>query len=77
MTIHICDPCKKFDNVVTETNKVIRVKGRSYLNMDVCDKHSDEVNNLSMVDYVRYSYKIQGIELTENDDEIKLKYLRK
>lgn len=76
MKINICDPCKKVDNVITETNRVLRVKKRRELNMDVCAKHGQELSKLSMVDYVRYVYQtVYGIKLTETDEEVKQKFL--
>lgn len=75
MKITICDPCKKNDNVITETMRGLKVKGRSYLNIDICEKHGAELKTMAMPDYVRYVMKLNGIELTETDAEIKAKYL--
>lgn len=76
MKITICDPCKKFDDTNTETLRSLKVKGKSFLNIDVCPKHAVEANKLSMPDFVRYSFKTQGIILTETDQEIKERFLR-
>lgn len=75
MKINVCDPCKKLDNKLVETNRVLRVKGRSFLNIDVCDIHGPELSKLAMPEYVRYIYKMNGTELTETDAEIRTKFL--
>lgn len=74
MKIVVCDPCKTFDNKITETERYLRVKHLS-LRTDVCEKHAEELGKLRMVDYVRIYYKLAGITLTETDEEIKLKFL--
>lgn len=72
----VCDPCKKIDNQVTETEKYMRVKGLTQLRMDICPTHAAEVKKMSMIDYVRYAYKVNiGIELTQTDEQIKQQFL--
>lgn len=75
MKINVCDPCKRLDNVITETNRYFRVKGKSFLNIDVCEKHRVEVKKLSMVDYVRYVFKMNGMPVEGTDQQIKDAYL--
>lgn len=77
MKVTICDPCKKFDSKTTETLRYLKVKGKPFLRVDVRDEHNKEVNKLSMPDYVRYSFKLSGIDLSDKtDNEIKEQYLR-
>ena len=77
MKITICDPCKTFDGEIVETQRYMRVKGMPNLRLDICPKHSLEVKALNMVDYVRYAYKCNGVELKQTDQEIKEQFLRR
>lgn len=76
MKITICDPCKRLDNKVTETIRYMKVKGRPDLRLDICDNHGAEIKGMPMVNYVRYVYKCNGIELTQTDEEVKQQFLR-
>lgn len=51
MKILICDPCKLEDNKVTETRRQLKVKGKSFLNIDVCTSHGEEIGKLSFADF--------------------------
>jgi len=75
MKTTICDPCKKEDNAITETLQYTKVKGKPYLRVDVCPKHNAEIKKMNMIEYVRYCFKLNGIELKETDKEVKKMYL--
>lgn len=75
MKITICEPCKRVDSKIVETDRLIRVKGRAFLNMDMCENHATEAKKKSMVEYVRYVFEIRGSELKETDSEIEQKFL--
>ncbi len=74
MKISICDVCKKQDNKIIEAPRALKVKGNSMLNIDVCKKHGDKISKMPMVDYVRFIYKLDGLDLKETDQEIKQKF---
>lgn len=75
MKITICDPCKKQDNKITETLRYMRVKGKAFLRLDICDEHAKQVDKMSMVDYVRFVLLINGMPTDATDEEIKSNYL--
>lgn len=68
MKVTICDPCKTFDKTTVETNQYLRVKGKPHLRLDVCPTHNTEVAKLNMVDYARFVYKCNGIDLDDKSD---------
>lgn len=74
MKIIICDPCKKLDNKITETDRRLGIKygGRrvAAMTMHVCEAHEPEVRKLSMPDYIRYVYRLDGIEVKGDDQEV-------
>lgn len=65
MKITICDPCKTFDKVNTETLRYMRVKGRPDLRLDICDKHSKVVNKMNMDEYSSYVLKCHGFDVSK------------
>jgi hypothetical protein len=76
MKILICDPCKKEDNVVTETSNYLKVKGNPALRLDVCEKHKAKLHSMGMIDYVKYCYKLNfNMDVAGTDQEIKERYL--
>lgn len=76
MKITICDPCKSAGQTI-QTSKYMSVKGLPNLRLDVCAKHNEEAEKMTMVDYVRFVYASHGMKLTETDEEIKEKFLRR
>ena len=76
MKITICDPCKTLDEKIVETNRVMRVKGRSFLNIDICEKHGAEIKPKKMIEYTRYVLELRGIDTSKQTDiELQKVYL--
>lgn len=72
MKISICDPCKIEDDKITETNQYLKVKGKPMLKMDVCAEHNAKIKKMNMIEYARYCFKINGVDLSDKtDDEVK------
>lgn len=65
--IVVCDPCK-LEGKLFQTNRYFKVKGQSQLRLDVCPKHHDEVAKMSIIEYVRYAYKSNGLDLSDKTD---------
>lgn len=64
MKISICDPCKKEDNVITETERYMKVRNRRDLRLDICPKHALVVKGMTIKEYEQYVYKIVlGVDL--------------
>lgn len=73
--IVVCDPCKEEGNLV-QTNRYFRIKGQPQLRLDVCPKHHDEVGKMNIIQYVRYAYKCNGLDLSDKTDEEVKKFLQ-
>lgn len=67
--ITVCDICKSKD-ILTETNKYFKVKGRSDLRLDYCERCRSLVPK-DMVEYTKFVYSLNNIELT-NEEAVKM-----
>lgn len=75
MRIVICDICKKKGKLV-EGTKSLKIKGRAFLGIDHCGNHDKEIPK-DIIDFVKFVYRLDGVELKETDEEIREKFLRK
>lgn len=63
----ICDLCKQ-EGKITLTERYVSIRKTS-ARLDVCPAHALEIKKLSTVEFVKLSYKVVGVEVS--DDEAK------
>lgn len=67
MKIQVCDICRKEGKLI-EAARYVKLQ-RSTCRIDVCATHSAFVKTLKNVEFVKLSYELSGVELS--DDEAK------
>ena len=63
--ITVCDICKK-EGKLTETRKYMSVKRRPELRVDYCEGCKSKIPD-DMVAYVKFSFGLSGINLTDDE----------
>lgn len=61
--INVCDICKA-DGKLVETKIHITMQGPPELELDVCEHCATKVKPLTNIEYVKYVFKLKGIDLT-------------
>ncbi len=66
MNVRVCDVCYKKDKKLVKAPRGIRMKGRSYLNLALCDKCIDEVPS-DTKKYVKFVHSLDGIDISDEE----------